>query len=83
MIEPVDRYREFYKNESRDIDIEAPIGTDFIKVILFEKENSLNKLKVNAKTGELLNDTKQIEMILSTLKNSKFYEVTKAIGIEE
>jgi len=58
-----------------------PIGTDFIKVFLFEKQNGLDRLKVNMDTGEVLNDSTQIEAILNSCNRNNFYEASKAIRI--
>ena len=81
MLEPINSYISFDKTYTTgELGIEAPQGTDFLKVILFEKENSLYKLKVD-KNGMLLNDKEQIDILLNTLNYSRFYEITKKIRI--
>lgn len=82
MIEPVDRFNRLkdYGGKMEAL-TKPPIGTDFIKVFLFEKRNGLDRLKVNMDTGEVLNDSTQIEAILNSCNRNNFYEASKAIRI--
>jgi hypothetical protein len=84
LIEPVEGYKRLKDyGEKIYAKTKPPIGTDFIKVLLFKKKNSLDKLKVDKYTGEVLNDFKQIGTILNTLNHSEFYEASKAIRVIE
>jgi len=82
MIEPIDRYKTLKDyNGEIEASTKPPIGIDFVKVFLFKKPNSLNKLKVNLDSGEVLNDSIEVEAILNTLAHIEFYEATRAIRI--
>ena len=81
MIEPIKRYKKFSGNISILSSVDKPIGTDFLKVILFKNKNSLDRLNVIDKTGEVLNDTVAIETLLNAVSRGEFYEATKKIRV--
>ena len=79
MIEP-NRFYSDFKNGMRVAgETTNEMGTDFLKVMVFEKENDLRKIRVNEKTGEVLEVDKQIETILREVQRNPFYEVVRRV----
>ena len=79
MIEPNGRYHNFKNNMIIEAQTASDIGTDFVKVMLFEQENGLANIKVDERTGEVLEDLKQIETILRESKNNPFYGLVRRV----
>jgi len=79
MIEPNGVYSDFKNGMSIRGRTTSDIGTDFVKVMVFEKENGLANIKVNERTGEVIEDSKQIETILRESKNNPFYGVVRRV----
>lgn len=79
MIEPNGVYRDFKNSMLIKGSTTSDIGTDFVKVMLFEKENGLANIRVNNRTGEVLDDSKQIDMILRESKANPFYGLVRRV----
>lgn len=79
MIEPNGLYIDFKNGMTITASTTYNMGTDFVKVMLFDKKNSLANIKVNQRTGEVLEDSKQIETILREAKNNPFYGVVRRV----
>ena len=79
MIEPNGVYRDFKNNIPIKAETTSDIGTDFVKVMLFDKENDLANIKVNEQTGEILEDSKQIETIIRVTQNNPFYGLVRRV----
>ena len=73
IIEPVDIFLEFNKNYSLSTKITEPAGVDFLKVMIFKAKNNLTDIKVDPKSGKVL-EPNSIEDILSILRHSNFCE---------
>ena len=79
MIEPYRVYSDFENGMTIGGESNSDIGTDFLKVMIFDKENRLSKIKVNEQTGEVLNDSKQIGFILNEVQKNSFYGVVRRV----
>ena len=79
IIEPNRFYGDFENGMKVAGETTADMGTDFLKVMVFEKENDLTKIKVNEQTGEVLEVGKQIETILREVQRNSFYGVVRRV----
>lgn len=79
MIEPYRVYGDFENGMTIGGETTSDIGTDFLKVMIFDKENGLINIEVNEQTGEVLNDRKQIGIILNEVQKNSFYGVVRRV----
>lgn len=79
MIEPNGIYRNFENPMVIGGNTTSDIGTDFVKVMLFDKENDLANIQVNERTGEVLEDSKQIETIIREAQKNSFYGLVRRV----
>ena len=79
MIEPNGIYSDFENSMVIGGNTTSDMGTDFVKVMLFDKENGLSNIRVNESSGEVLEDAKQIESILRESQKNPFYGVVRRV----
>lgn len=72
MIEPVGNYRKIEGNMVVNASTDHNVGTEFLKAFVFPSKNELVIIRVDEKTGEVLNVNEQIESILKICKKTKF-----------
>ena len=79
MIEPNMFYVDFRNGMKVAGETTADVGTEFLKVMIFDKENSLTSIRVNESTGEVLEVGKQIETILRESQRNPFDGVVRRV----
>ena len=82
MIEPVDYYSDFHKSKVIGGNTTDELGTDFLKAMIFDNKNGLEKIDVED-TGEVKENINQIDTILNIAKSNSFYGVTRRIVVSD
>jgi hypothetical protein len=83
MVEPNSSYSYFDKSIVIGGETTNKLGTDFLKAMIFNNKNDLEKIEVNESTGEVKENLKQINTILNIVKSNGFYGATRRVVVSD